>query len=62
MIKIGSKVRIKKDALDERSIQRSSHLPEYEVVAIVGEEWVRVANPSGKGTSSLWPVRMLETS
>ncbi len=62
-IEVGSKVRIRKSALDSRSLRRGHHLPVYEVVAVVNngdEEWVRVADPGGKGTSSRWPSRMLE--
>ena len=53
---VGSLVRIRRSVLDARSKKRGDDKVEFKVVALLGNDWVRIQNPRG---TSLWPIRML---
>ncbi len=55
-MKIGDKVRIKRDALDARTIKQGHHTKTFTVLDLFsssGEQWARL------GVGIIWPVRML---
>lgn len=54
----GDRVRIKKSALDAWSRKRGDHDLEFEVLAVLPNDWVKIRHPHS-GAWSRWPGRML---
>lgn len=54
----GDRVRILKSALDFLSRRRGDYEIDFEVLAILPNDWFKIRHPKS-GTWTLWPGRML---